>query len=190
MTGPLTSTLGSLPLAQLPQYFKYLWHSTAELRVQSLHHQQKPNSTPSASASATALHIYQLLQELQHHLQRPTFDFGNLDTQYNITTLTTYKTIDINNVTDPHLHRQYICPQPQQQAWPQQEVQAHRFAIPLRAGHPGYWPCEHPKGYTSQQSGRHLHQVCYIASSWSDIFVTMESLNCTSKRRDQLLPHP
>ena len=36
-------------------------------------------------------HIYQLLQELQHNLQRPTFDFGNLDTQYNFTTLTTTK---------------------------------------------------------------------------------------------------
>ena len=35
-----------------------------------------------------SLRIYQLLQELQHHLQRPTFDFGNLDTQYNFTTST------------------------------------------------------------------------------------------------------
>ena len=33
-----------------------------------------------------SLHIYQLLQELQQHLQRHTFDFGNLETQYNSTT--------------------------------------------------------------------------------------------------------
>ena len=47
-----------------------------------------------------SLHIYQLLQELQH--------------QYNLTTLTTPKSLtstkcDINKITDPHLHRQYIC---------------------------------------------------------------------------------
>ena len=38
-----------------------------------------------------SLHIYQLLQELQHHFQRPTFDFGNLETQYNITISTATK---------------------------------------------------------------------------------------------------
>ena len=31
-----------------------------------------------------SLHIYQLLQELQQHLQRKTFDFGNIETQYNL----------------------------------------------------------------------------------------------------------
>ena len=31
-----------------------------------------------------SLHIYQLLQELQQHLQRQTFDFGNIETQYNL----------------------------------------------------------------------------------------------------------
>ena len=35
-----------------------------------------------------SLHIYQLLQERQCHLQRPSFDFGNLDTQYNFITRT------------------------------------------------------------------------------------------------------
>ena len=54
VTGPMTSTLGSLPLAQLPQYFRHLWHSTAGLKAQSLHQAQKPTCMPSASASATA----------------------------------------------------------------------------------------------------------------------------------------
>ena len=45
------------------------------------------------------LHIYQLLQELQHDLQKPTFDFGNLDTQYNLTTLTT--TNPLTSTTSP-----------------------------------------------------------------------------------------
>ena len=51
--GPQTSTLASRPLAQSHQYFRYLWRSTAELRAQSPHQVQKPNSMPSASASAT-----------------------------------------------------------------------------------------------------------------------------------------
>ena len=34
------------------------------------------------------LHIYQLLQKLQHHFQRPNFDFGNFDTQYRFATST------------------------------------------------------------------------------------------------------
>ena len=51
--GPLTSTLVSLPLAQPPQYFECLLHSTAE-KTQSLHQVRKPSSMPSASASATA----------------------------------------------------------------------------------------------------------------------------------------
>ena len=50
---PLPLRLGRLPQAQLPQYFRYLWHSTAELKAQSLHRLRKPNCVPSASASAT-----------------------------------------------------------------------------------------------------------------------------------------
>ena len=62
-----------------------------------------------------SLHIYQLLQELQHHLQRPTFDFGNLDTQYNFTTSTaTTKPLSIVDIAGSHLHRQYISIESQQ----------------------------------------------------------------------------
>ena len=50
---------------------------------------QVPRLTSATSRSLT-LHIYQV-QELQHHLQKPTFDFGNLDTQYNLNNLTTTK---------------------------------------------------------------------------------------------------
>ena len=163
MTGPLTSTLGSLPQAQLPQYFRYLWHSTAGLRAQSLHHLQKPSCTPSASASATVytstsyfknfniiFKAYLRLRQPRHSVQ-PYYLDNN-------------KTIDINNITNPHLHRQHICTQPQQQAWAQQERSKHialryLFAQDIQAT----GLVKHPKGYLPQQSGRHLHQVCHIA---------------------------
>ena len=64
-------------------------------------------------------------------------------------------------------------------AWAQQEIEAHPFALPLRAGHPGYWTCQHPKGYLPQTS---LHHSLLHRQLWSDIFVTTASLNCTSKR--------
>ena len=53
-TGPLTSNRGSLPRAQSHQYLEYLLHSTAEHSLQSQRQVLKPNSMPSASASATA----------------------------------------------------------------------------------------------------------------------------------------
>ena len=68
-TGPQTSNRGSLPWAQSYQYLEYLLHSTAE--------QQPTIATSSAEAELYAiglgvsdsLHVYQLLQELQQHLQ-------------------------------------------------------------------------------------------------------------------------
>ena len=65
--------------------------------------------------------------------------------------------IDKYQITDSHLYRQHITSQSQQQAWPQQKVQAHRADIPLRTGHPGYRVCEHPESDITQQSGTHLH---------------------------------
>ena len=61
--------------------------------------------------------------------------------------------IDNNKVTNSHLYRQYISTQPQQQARPQQTVEAHRSEIPLRSGHPSYRPCEHPESDIAQQPG-------------------------------------
>ena len=83
-TGLLTSNRESLPRAQSPQYLEYLLHSTAEHSLQSQHQVLKPNSTPSASALARACKSTSLLQELQQHLQRQTFDFGNIETQHNL----------------------------------------------------------------------------------------------------------
>ena len=133
VTGPQTLSLGSLPQAQLLQYSRYLWHSTAGLRAQSLHHQQKPSCAPSASELATVytstsscknfniiFRAYIRLWQPRHSVQHHYFACN--------------KAIDINHITNQHLHRQYICTQPQQQAWAQQEVKAHRFALPLCAG--------------------------------------------------------
>ena len=53
-TGLQTSSHGSPHQAQSRQYLEYLLRSTAGHNPQSQHHQQKPNSMPSASASATA----------------------------------------------------------------------------------------------------------------------------------------
>ena len=82
---------------------------------------------------SNSLHIYQLLQvstsssrtDLRlRRLRQPRHSAQ----PYHIDN---YKTIDIRNITDPHLYRQHICTQPQQQAWAQQALQAHRFALPL-----------------------------------------------------------
>ena len=54
---------------------------TTELRVQLLHQARK-------LVISDSLHINQLFQEHQHHLQCPTIDFGNLDTQCNFATST------------------------------------------------------------------------------------------------------
>ena len=115
-------------------------------------HQRQPTHLPATSRTSTSsskayLRLRQPRDTVQHcHLNNN-------------------KTTDINKITDSHLHRQYISTQPQQQAWPQQKVQAHRLEIPLCSGHPGHWACEHPESYITQQSGRHLHQVCHITSS-------------------------
>ena len=53
-TGPQTSSRGSLHQVQSRQFLEYLLHSTAEHSLQSQHQVLKPNSMPSASASATA----------------------------------------------------------------------------------------------------------------------------------------
>ena len=53
-TGPQTSSRGSLHPVQSHQYLEYLLHSTAEHSLQSEPQVLKPNSMPSASASATA----------------------------------------------------------------------------------------------------------------------------------------
>ena len=54
-TGPLTSNRGSPPRAQSHQYLEYLLRSTAEHSLTvATSSQLKPNSTPLASASATA----------------------------------------------------------------------------------------------------------------------------------------
>ena len=55
-----------------------------------------------------SLHIYQLLQELQQHLQRPTCHFGDIDTQYNVDNLTTAKPLTSTNpqfTSSPTVHQ-------------------------------------------------------------------------------------
>ena len=130
-----------------------------------------------------SLHIYQLLQELQQHLQRQTFDFGNIETQYNLSntfttspSLTTTKS-PIHIFTDStsalslsnklglnkrskHIALRYLFVQ---------DIQA--------TGHVNIQQSD-----IAQQPGRHLHQVCHISCLWSDVFVTMASLKCSSKR--------
>ena len=83
-TGPLTSNRGSLPRAQSHQCLEYLLHSTAEHSLQSQHQSAEAELYAIGLGISDSLHIYQLLQELQQHLQRQTFDFGNIETQYNL----------------------------------------------------------------------------------------------------------
>ena len=82
-------------------------HSPSVLQVPLAFHSRTQSTVATSSAEAElyaiglgisdSLHIYQRIQELQHHLQRPTFDFGNLDIQYNITTSTTTKPLTSTN---------------------------------------------------------------------------------------------
>ena len=121
-----------------------------------------------------SLHIYQLLQELQHHHQRPTFDFGNLDTQYNLTTstaaatkhwhlrhhwFTSLPTISLASTSAPSIS---LC------ATFVQDIQATGL-VNIRG------VTLHNNLPTSTPSVSHL-QCC------NGIFVTTESLSCTSKR--------
>ena len=100
-----------------------------------------------------SLHIYQLLQGLQRHLQRPTCDFSNLNTQYNFATsaattkLLTSSTLPIHILTDStsasslssklrfNKHSKQIT-----------------FARPLCAGHPSHRPRQQPESDISRQS--------------------------------------
>ena len=128
-----------------------------------------------------SLHIYQLLQELQQHLQPPTFDFGNLDTQYNIATSTTTTPLTstkslIHIFTDStsalslsnklglnkmskHIALRYLFVQ---------DIQATGLVNIQRV--------------TSHNNPADIYTKCVTSAIWSDIFVTTASLNCTSKR--------
>ena len=114
--GPLTAIAGSLPLAQMPQHFKYIWHSTAEHRAQPLYHQQKPNSTPSVSASVTAYTSTNYLKNFNIIFK------SLLSTSATSTLSTTSRPWQHLNHWHQQNHRftssQTVCLH--QQAWPQQ----------------------------------------------------------------------
>ena len=101
------------------QYLEYLSHSTTEHSLQSQHHQRRLNSTPSASASATACTSTSYFKNfttstminLRLWQHRASINLSN--------SFTTSPSLTTTKVTDSHLHRQYINTEPQQQAWPQ-----------------------------------------------------------------------
>ena len=71
-SGSVTSVLG-VPLAFKSRTQSTIATSSAEAELYAI-----------GLSISDSLHIYQLLQELQQHLQRQTFDFGNVETQYNL----------------------------------------------------------------------------------------------------------
>ena len=71
-SGTVTSVLG-VPLAFNSRTQSTVATSSAEAELYAI-----------GLGISDSLHIYQLLQELQQHLQRKTFDFGNIETQYNL----------------------------------------------------------------------------------------------------------
>ena len=74
-SGTVTSVLG-VPLAFNSRTQSTVATSSAEAELYAI-----------GLGISGSLHIYQLLQELQQHLQRKTFDFGNIETQYNLANL-------------------------------------------------------------------------------------------------------
>ena len=75
-SGTVTSVLG-VPLAFNSRTLSTVATSSAEAELYAI-----------GLGISDSLHIYQLLQELQQYLEGPTFDFGNIDTQYNIASST------------------------------------------------------------------------------------------------------
>ena len=140
-SGTVTSVLG-VPLAFNSRTQSTVATSSAEAELYAI-----------GLGISDSLHIYQLLQETSATSAENDLRLREHRDSVQPRQLPQHITIVDNiQITDPHLHRQYISTQPQQQAWPQQTVEAHRFEIPLRAGHPSYRPCEHPEGDIAQQS--------------------------------------
>ena len=128
-----------------------------------------------------ALHVYQLVQGFQHHLWRSTFDFGNIDAQYNLTNST---------ATTPWflLHHPSTSSQTTHQRWASGanlDSTNARSTSPwdtslCRTSRPqasSTYNESHPTT-TRQTSTPNVFRLLFS----SDIYVTMESLSCTSKR--------
>ena len=162
--GLLTSSLGSPHLARSHQYFNYCSRSTSEHRVQSLHQALKPNSAPSASASATACTSASYFKGFNIIFNDRLSTFGNLDTQYDFTTLTTTKPLTLSKSLIHIFTDSTSALSLSNKLGLEQALQTHRFALPLCGGHPGHRPRQHPESHIPQQSSRHLHQMCHITS--------------------------
>ena len=88
-SGTVTSVLG-VPLAFNSRTQSTVATSSAEAELYAI-----------GLGISDSLHTYQLLQELQQHLQRSTFDFGNVDIQYNIASSRTSTSL---TSTKPPIH--------------------------------------------------------------------------------------
>ena len=190
LTGPLTSSHGSLPQAQSHQYLEYLLHSTAEHSLQLQHRVRKPNSTPSASASATAIYT-------------STSYFKNFNNIFNDQPSTSaMSTLCTTLLLPQHLH-----PWHQQSHRFTSSQTAHQHSVSATSLASTKGPSTSRWDTSSSRTSRlldlwtsrglHLTTIRQTSTPsvshrefWSDIFVTTASLNCTSKRGDQLLPHP
>ena len=131
------TSMTCLPLRDLcDDFFRHLFShgsratSAAATSLQSpederrrVHHEE---STSGEAASATACTSTNYFKNFNIFFNEQPLTSATSTRSTTLRPLATTTATDINKITDSHLYRQYISTQSQQQAWPQQKVQAHR----------------------------------------------------------------
>ena len=139
-SGTVTSGLG-VPLAFNSRTQSTVATSSAEAELYAI-----------GLGNSDSLHIYQLLQELQQHLQRKIFDFGNIETQYNLDNSFSTSPSLTTTKSSIHIFTDSTSALSLSSKFGLNKRSKHialRYLFAQR--HPSYRPCEHPEGDIAQQ---------------------------------------